>query len=379
MGKAKRRKAAETQTDLISDRLVAAWRNDTDSRPGDWEVFNEVMKKPDPARIILRAAMSLPEEDRHDFSVDMYEIAGNDYRTFLVGSNKRPIEAELTLFTVIVRGPEHEINEFTKSDTFTKVAKLFRACGFAHDQSNVVLCPLPIDACAAGDADPSDVRRVLEALWAGATGGKGDLSKQVANCLNVSDSIDVGNVPGSIRVVTRLFVGARLLPYKSSDTKDLFDAPNYDIINADSEANDDAFVNHEVDKAEASIRFKESAMTLFEEDKLLLNIDGPFNWAKGIGMVALNHLMGSLFLEAAMNRQDSSVKADEVHVAYTSDELFVALKYGPAFIGPVSAPMHMAQYGMDEITDWLVESAGTVLTYEDLPTFQRAIHPHYQH
>ena len=44
-------------------------------------------------------------------------------------------------------------------------------------------------------------------------------------------------------------------------------------------------------------------------------------------------------------------------------------------IGPVSAPMHMAQYGMDAITDWLAESAGTVFTYQDVPTFHNAIRP----
>lgn len=378
MGQAKRKKTAGVQIDLIADRLVAAWRNDTNSGLDESDIFDEIMQRPNPERLILRAAKSLPEEDQFDFSTDMYGIASNDYRTLLMGANKRPVESELHLFTVIIRGPEDEIDDLSRRSTFTNVAKLIRACGFAHDQSNVILCPLPISALAAADADPSDVRRVLEALWAGVvTGDNGGVVNKVAACLSLDASglRDADAAPGSIRVVTRLFVGARLLPCESADIRDLFIPPHYDSSDSDGEANDEVFVKYETDKDEASIRFKDSAKAMFENNNLSLYVDGPFDWAEGIGMVALNHLMGSILLEAAISRLDSSGKAEEVHVAYTKDELFVAFKYGANFVGPVSAPIHMAQFGMDAITDWLAESAETMFTYQDVPTFQTAIRP----
>ena len=378
MGEAKRKNTAGIQPDRIAERLVAAWRNDDVSGLDESEVFDELMQKPNPDRIIVRAAKSLPEEDRLDFSTDMYNIAANDYRTLLVGTEKIPVESELHLFTVVMRGPENEIDELAKSKVFTKVAKLIRTSGLAHDQSNVILCPLPISALAAADADPSDVRRVLEALWDGVvTGDNGGLVNRVAACLSLDDSDlrEAAVAPGSIRVVTRLFVGARLLPFEIEGARDLFSPPHYDSSDLHGDANDEVFIKYEADKDEASIRFKDSAKTMFESDNLSLYVDGPFEWAEGIGMVALNHLLGSLLLEAAISRLDISGKADEVHVAYTKDELILAFKYGSTFVGPVSAPMHMAQYGMDAITDWLAESAGTVFTYQDVPTFHNAIRP----
>jgi hypothetical protein len=378
MAKAKRKNTTRIQPDRLAKRLVAAWRNDDVSGSGldEYEVFDEILQRPNPDQIIVRAAYLLPEEDRLDFTTDMYDIAANDCRTLLVGTEKISVESELHLFTVVVRGTEDEIDKFVKSEVFTKVAKLIRASGLAHGQSNVALCPLPISAPAASDAGPSDVRRVLEALWDGVvTGHNGGLVNKVAACLGLHDSDlrEAAVEPGSIRVVTRLFVGARLLPFVSESDGDLFSPPHYDSSDLGGDANDEVFFKYEADKGEASIRFSVSAHDLFESNNLSLYVDGPFEWAEGLGMVALNHLLGELMLEALISGLDSSGKADEAHVATTKDEVFVVFKYGSTFVGPVSAPMHMAQYAMDAITDWLSESAGAVFTYQDVQTFHNAI------
>lgn len=376
MGEAKRKKVAGIHPDLIADRLVAAWRNDEHSMPDEYDVFEEIMKKSDPDRIFLRAAMSLPEEDRLDFLVDLYGVAGNDFRSLLLGDDKLPVHAGLRLFTFILRGPEHQINELSNSDSFTKITKLFRACGLAHDKSNVAVCSLPIDAIAATNADPGDVRRVLETLWKVVLNGDDTgWRDEVATLLNVYPLSETDDAKGCIRVVTRLFIGGRLLPYENSDTRDLFDAPNYNVSDIDGDVNEEIYISHENNKVDASIRLMESADSLFESENLQLMIDGPFDWAEGIGMMTLNYLMGNLFMDAAINRRDRCDKADEAHVVITREEVGVALKYGSTFIGPVVVPMEMAQFGMEQITDWFVESAGIMMMYEDMATFQKTIQP----
>jgi 6-phosphofructokinase len=124
----------------------------------------------------------------------------------------------------------------TSPEAFAKLAHLIKACGYAHQSSDVVLVPLAIDPVSAATAGPADVRRMAEALLRAATNEDDDPVGAVRRILDVRP---FSPTPGQVTIADRLLIGARLLACDDSETRDSFGVPK--TIDNDISGTDQTF------------------------------------------------------------------------------------------------------------------------------------------
>jgi hypothetical protein len=298
--------------------------------------------------VLEAAMMKIPGDDRVDFGESLFFQAETLYP--LLSSPEGEIDGRLCLFTLVVQGDESSLERLLNSKVFTELTRLVRQCGFAHNNSNVILSPVPLDPLSAGEVMPDDVRRIAEAMLPETLGQYSDEVHRLVEGLNLFPD---RKKPDGVHVVTRLLVGARLVVGDIGDTRDFLDPPP-------STGDDDLFLAHETARSEAGGRFLDAAQSLMEVNGLSLFINSPSDWTQGLGRMAMARLQNHLGLEAIMAGLKSVDDADHAHIAFDEDNLHIGLTAGKRLIGPVDVPLILASYGMEEITDWLAESFGVI-------------------
>jgi hypothetical protein len=358
MGEAKRRKARLATVTGLPRRLVDAWNCDSDEMEQD--IFDEIMVDPKPDAVFDVAIELLPSDDVHDFMSDMFEEAGC-LDTVVRTSDGEDVLARLDLFTIVAHGPEDEMEAMTAPGFFDGITRQVRLSGYAHDQANVVLCSVPLDPVSVVRATPAAARRVAEALMATALGSGDQCSAAVEELISEWPR---SKLVGVTHMITRLFVGGRLIVDPDNTRRDLFDLPDL----SGDEATQSAVVEaHALARAEARDQFLEASTGMLEHANLNLFLDGPHNWTGGIGAIARTRLHSTLSLAAAMAGV-SLADADEAHVVMERDVMHVAVSVNGTLIGPVDIALLLAVHCMEEITDWLTENFQVINEYPDVAT-----------
>jgi len=305
MGEAKRRKASGHNPHALAKRLVAAWECESDELEGD--VFDIIVRGHNPNQVFEAATDSVPDEDRLDFAADIYDTAGALDPVFCL-TDGQEVDGRLDLFTIALHGADTAINGLvTSPEAFAKLAHLIKACGYAHQSSDVVLVPLAIDPVSAATAGPADVRRMAEALLRAATNEDDDPVGAVRRILDVRP---FSPTPGQVTIADRLLIGARLLACDDSETRDLFD--DAEVPDADDETGqaDEILVQHERARVDARCRVIGDMEGLFAEHGLLVMGDGPAKWIEGLGLLAIHRVKG--FLAISSGSKYIELAGDEV-------------------------------------------------------------------
>jgi hypothetical protein len=366
MGEAKRKKALAGD---LPRRLVAAWQ--CASEESEAEIFGEVLGHQRPESV-MRAAMGLVSRDRlQDFADDMFEVAGNLYPD--IGSATDDGLARLHLFTLAVYGAEQHLERLLEPETLGAVAGMLREAGFAHAGAGLVLCPVLLDPVSAAQATHIDVARIARAMVPACLGEGDGASAAVRSVLVPAEPCG----DGTLRAVTRMIVGARLLAGHGDAQQDLFDPPDF-ADEPDHDPGDTgtqpftavpgearSHSSHAEAEDEAKAKFAAAAADMLGGKAIGLVVSGPHAWTKCLGAMGLSRLQGGLMIEAALSGL-SLDDASEAHVAAGRDAIHVAVTINDRLIGPVDVPMALASHALEEITDWVDLGFGTVTKYPTL-------------
>jgi hypothetical protein len=351
MGKARQRRKPAGQPSAGS--LAAAWLAEDGSFAG---LFEQVLRGRSPMDAISDAVGLIDDGDKPAFSRALFSEASGVAVT--LKADGRPALGIVDVFTFSAHGPEASFAALAMPGLFDRVARFVRRAGFAHEESNVVVCSIGLDPLSAADVMPDAVRTLAEAFALATTGGSTATLGPIMRRLSIAPQPPAG--PSAVRIVTRLFVGARL---RMADGKaDLFDAPKR---TGDEEEDNLLAIVHAGESAQARDGFEVMAAEFSGENGLDLVFHGPERWTDGIGAMGQLRLTCCLALEAVSEGKELK-HPDEVHYAFDGDSFWVLVKDGASFYGPVDIPAIMATYGMEAITEWFTEGFGAVVAHDSL-------------
>jgi len=342
------------QTPLsLSQRLFRRWYADEDFG----ELFDEIMSHPRFDDIFGRTMELVPEDRRLEFLSDMFMAAGN---VFLTCRRKKGGQfiTHFSLFTMVVHGIEAELQTLVSTPELGELAGIFHDSGYAHENAEIMLCPILIEPIAACDVGPDRIRCLVNAAieevssrGAHETDGSGGLFTEEVRAVFNPGRQETSTSPEVARVVTRLLVGVRLLPH--------FDTCEGDVFGSMKEIHERESFDDEADD-----RFQAQLDSVVDRTGAFL--DGPFDWSEGLGAMAVSHLVVGLGIGAAFSGYNQD-RADAIHISLGSGDgdLHIALVYDGEVIGPINLPTMLAMYGMDEIVEWASEAATELVMHDD--------------
>lgn len=301
--------------------------------------------------------MSGPE--RVDFLADMFMHATcvNDVAVLESGAE---IETDTDVFALLVQGPEDELQSLVSGGFLTEIAEQLRESGLVHEGANILICPKDVNLGTAAQLNPADMRSVAR-LFARRLQTM-DIRGVVREFEELTQVEQEPKLPASSSVVTRLLVGARIIPRVERDSTDLLDLP---IVTGNEDRDDAEYELHDMELGKAKALFMTAIKDALMEKGGLVSVAGPLPWTDSLASAALAHLNLALSIEADFAGWGDWDRADEVHAGITGDELVVVLKKGGSAIGPVTMPMELGIHGMPVLTDYIASLAEKVFQYDD--------------
>jgi hypothetical protein len=376
MGEAQRRRKAGHNPGLYAQRLVASWRGESDE--GSPEVLDEITALNDPARILDRALDMLDgEEEAADFLIDLFSDAG-DLCLGMTLPNGGEAVGNLSLFTIPVLGLRSEIDQLAESDAFTGLTKLLRTTGVAKKNSNVVLCPVPLDMVGAADLLPHEVRRLAITFQEVATTcpDMEKITKAVRRLIPVRGAEGAADASGEVDCLsTMLFVGARFsideIDGREVNERDHFDPPPYDL-DAGEDVNTKILEDAEEKRTQEDDDFVLRAQRLVESHGWSLWVDPPACWTEGLAALAYLRITTGLTLQAS-HLGKTPADSDATHIALDGGMLHMSMAFSNDSTDPITTPMALMLGGNDALSDWLSENSREIIEHDSLDGMREAL------
>lgn len=342
MGEAKRRKAAGNDVPTRARQLAEAWLSEDDDKVE--EIFDALMSTSRATEVFTAATHHLPPDAAEEFVRDMFGIAEDPWVAF-TGEDGELVDHDFRLFAFSATGDAQSIERLMDDPTlFGEFAALMRNSGVVAVDSNSVLVPIPLDVVSASQVSPRDLRDLASAFLESFS------TNTPRTCLDAVEQVLLPQEPveddGSLRVVTRMFVGARLII--GDDIGDGLSLPIRESI----EGRDEDFDAWMEASSEASECFVSMAADFCTENGLHMSVSPPEDWCGALGSMGSLRLMSALDIEAVQAGYEIADFHD-AHVATEGNAWMLALKSGHRLLGPVDLPREFAPFVEAALEDWL--------------------------
>lgn len=353
----------ENNIEEVAADLAEMW---TLGRIDEFEaVFEKILDFRDPDEVFRTAVGFVSSEKKVDFRTDIFSLASNVQMELVARETNLEVMSDTDFFAIVVQGTAEEAERFGRNAVLGEVVQQIEACGLIHENASVIISGVPLDLEIADRITPAQVREITDLFSLMLiTGEASECDPAVRKILDLSDEPGaLDNVQNPSQMVSRLFLGARMLPRPTKDVSDLLDPP---LFLGNSEVDNAILEEHFLEVSRARDMFSEAASKVCAAYGVQVRVGGPFEWPQSLGAISLAHLSLSVHYEAHLNGCDiASDRAKEGHFGFLKNEIVIAVKKDDVLIGPIGIPLSSAMHGIEDIMDWLKMVSGKVFKHED--------------